>query len=114
MRLLPCDDRVVIEPDPAFDQTPGGVLLPDVAKRKPQVGTIIAVGPGLLNDRNERLEMPYAAGDRVLYPPHAGFEFTPPGQRDPVRVVPSRDVLAKIEEDRPATNGRRKTATAVA
>lgn len=110
MRLLPCDDRVVIQPDEAFERTEGGVYLPDNAKQKPKTGTIIAVGPGLLNDRNERLEMPYNVGDRVLYPPHAGFEYAPPGTRDPIRLVPSREILALIEEDKAPAASRRKAA----
>ncbi|MHC4575185.1 MAG: co-chaperone GroES, partial [Planctomycetota bacterium] len=46
MKLRPLDDRVVIKPSDAEEKTAGGIYLPDTAKEKPQIGKIIATGPG--------------------------------------------------------------------
>ncbi|HLB73303.1 MAG TPA: co-chaperone GroES, partial [Sedimentisphaerales bacterium] len=48
MKLRPLDDRIVIKQSQAEEKTSGGIILPDTAKEKPQMGTVIAVGPGAL------------------------------------------------------------------
>ncbi len=50
MKLRPLDNRVVLEPLDAQDKTTGGIYLPDTAKEKPQVGKVLAAGPGKLLD----------------------------------------------------------------
>jgi chaperonin GroES len=49
MKLQPLGDRVVVKADSDVDmRTPSGLVIPDTAKEKPQMGTVIAVGPGAL------------------------------------------------------------------
>src|SRR5437870_7582588 len=72
LRVRPLDDRVVVEPLEAEDKTAGGILLPDTAKQKPQRGRVVAVGPGRLNDKGERIGLSVVKGDEVLYGRYAG------------------------------------------
>ena len=51
INLNPLDDRIVVEPVAAEEKTAGGILLPDSAKEKPQVGEVVQVGPGKRNDK---------------------------------------------------------------
>ena len=44
--IKPLADKVVIKPGQEEEKTPGGIVLPDTAKRKPQEGEVLAVGPG--------------------------------------------------------------------
>ena len=46
LKLKPLEDRVVVEPKEAEDQTASGIILPDTAQEKPQEATIVAMGPG--------------------------------------------------------------------
>ncbi len=46
LSLRPLSDRVVIEPSEGEEVTPGGIVLPETAKEKPQRGIIVAVGAG--------------------------------------------------------------------
>ena len=46
MKLVPLGDRVLVEREPAEEKTAGGILLPDNAKEKPQIGKVVAVGDG--------------------------------------------------------------------
>ncbi|MHC4988966.1 MAG: co-chaperone GroES, partial [Planctomycetota bacterium] len=46
MKLKPMEDRVVVKPQEAEEKTAGGIVLPDSAKEKPLMGTVVAVGPG--------------------------------------------------------------------
>ncbi|MFA5252859.1 MAG: co-chaperone GroES, partial [Phycisphaerae bacterium] len=57
MKLRPLDDRVVIKQSESQEKTAGGIILPDNAKEKPQIGKIIAVGSGKLLDDGKRSKM---------------------------------------------------------
>src|SRR2546423_15387655 len=67
LKVRPLDDRVVVEPLEAEEKTSGGILLPDTAKQKPQRGRVLAVGPGKLTDKGERMALSVVKGDGVLY-----------------------------------------------
>ena len=70
--LEPLDDRILVKVSEPQEKTAGGILLPDTAKEKPQVGEVVQVGPGKRNDDGTR-QTPYVSvGDRVLYAKYAG------------------------------------------
>jgi chaperonin GroES len=72
----PLGNRVVIEPNEDDQQvSAGGIHIPDTAKEKPQLGTVVAVGPGRLTDDNTRVCMEVAVGDTVVYSKYAGTEY---------------------------------------
>ena len=57
-----------IEPFTEEAVTKVGIVLPDTAeKEKPMQGKVIAVGPGKLNEKGERIPMSVKVGDRVLF-----------------------------------------------
>ncbi len=95
MKLQPLGDRVVVKPDEDQDmRTPSGLVIPDTAKEKPQMGTIVAVGPGALDDDGDRLPMDVSEGDKVLYSKFAGTEVKVEGNE--YLVLSSRDLLAIV------------------
>ena len=94
-KLRPLGDRVVIQPTPREEMTKSGIGLPDTAKEKPQEGTIIAVGPGRLDD-GEREPMDVQEGQKVLYAKYAGTEFKVDG--DEYLIVSQKDILAIVED----------------
>ncbi|MAO89851.1 MAG: co-chaperone GroES [Dehalococcoidia bacterium] len=72
----PLGNRVVIEPMESDEQiSAGGIYIPDTAKEKPQEGTVIAVGPGKLNEDGSRSELEVSVGDIVVYSKYAGTEY---------------------------------------
>ena len=95
MKLQPLGDRVVVEPEDELEQrTPSGLVIPDTAKEKPQIGKVVAVGPGALDDDGNRLPRDVREGDRVLYSKFAGTEVKLDGQE--YLVLSSRDLLAIV------------------
>ena len=50
MNVNPLSDRIVVKPEPAEEKTASGIILPDTAQEKPQMGKIMAVGPGKTSD----------------------------------------------------------------
>jgi chaperonin GroES len=94
LRVRPLDDRVVVEPLEAEDKTPGGILLPDTAKQKPQRGRILAVGPGKLLDDGKRAAVSVAKGDVVLYGRYSGTDVQV--ERKEIKILRETDILAKV------------------
>jgi len=94
MKIRPLDDRVLIKPLEAEEKTPGGIVLPDTAKEKPQKGIVVAVGPGKQLDDGSRAELSVKKSDRVLYGKYAGTEVKIAGE-DHV-ILRESEILAKI------------------
>lgn len=80
-------NRVLVKLDESSSVTPGGILLPDEAKRKPQRGTVVKVGPGQIYDQVRECDpdtggnrpvykpMHVKPGDRVLFSSYAGVDI---------------------------------------
>ncbi len=94
LNITPMADRVVVEPLEETEEMRGGLYIPDTAKEKPQQGTVVAVGPGRLNDDGERMPMEVKIGDRVLYGKYAGTEVTVDGNE--YLIVKESDILAVL------------------
>jgi chaperonin GroES len=95
-KVRPLGDRVVIRPTAREEMTKSGIVLPDTAKEKPQEGSIIAAGPGRLNDEGKREAMDVSVGDKVLYAEYAGTEFKVDDEE--YLIVSQKDILAIVED----------------
>lgn len=76
--IKPLFDYVLIKPLEAETKTPSGILLPDSAKEKPQMGEIMAVGEGKSCSCDEKCcdsTMVVKKGQKVLYKKWAGNEI---------------------------------------
>ncbi|MBD0346778.1 MAG: co-chaperone GroES [Coleofasciculus sp. Co-bin14] len=92
--VKPLGDRVFVKVSAAEEKTAGGILLPDNAKEKPQVGEVVSVGPGKRNDDGSRSEPEIKVGDKVLYSKYAGTDIKL-GTDDYV-LVSEKDILAVV------------------
>ncbi len=95
MKLQPLGDRVIVkarEDDEA--RTPSGLVIPDTAKEKPQLGDVIAVGPGALTEDGDRIPMDVKEGDVVVYSKYGGTEIKLSGEE--FLVISARDLLAIV------------------
>lgn len=95
MKIQPMADKVVIKVQDVVEQkTKSGLYVPDTAKEKPQEGEVMAVGPGALNDKGERVPVNLAVGDKVIFSKYAGMEVKIDGEE--LLIVSERDILAKF------------------
>ena len=95
MKLKPLGDRVVVKAKDDQDAcTASGLVIPDTAKEKPQLGEVLAVGPGEVNDQGERTPMDVKEGDTVVYSKYGGTEIKFEGQE--YLILSSRDLLAIV------------------
>ncbi len=96
MQLQPLGDRVVVtSEDETESRTPSGLVIPDTAKEKPQIGEVVAVGPGARDDDGKRIPMDVSVGDNILYSKFAGTEIKL--DRDDYLVLSERDILAIVK-----------------
>ncbi len=92
--IEPLEDRVVIKTQDAEKTTSSGLVIPDTAKEKPQQGEVVAVGPGRIDDKGNRVPMDVAVGDTVIYSRYGGTEVSVGGED--YLILTTRDVLAKL------------------
>ena len=96
MKLVPLEDRIIVKQSEAEEKTAGGIILPDTAKEKPQIGKILAVGPGKLLDDGKRSKMSVKKNDEVIYARYIGSEVEIDGEK--FVVLRESDVLGIIEK----------------
>jgi chaperonin GroES len=94
MNVKPLSDRIVVKPAPAEEKTASGIILPDTAQEKPQIGTIMATGPGKTSDTGDLVKMSLKKGDKVLYGKYSGTEIAVDG--DDVLIMRESDILATL------------------
>src|SRR5204863_9142995 len=94
MNLQPLGDRLIVEVLEEEETTVSGIVLPDIAKEKPQRGRVLAVGPGSRNDKGDIVPMDLAEGDEVIFSKYGGTEIKV--ETDDVLILRESDVLAKV------------------
>ncbi|KKR32155.1 MAG: 10 kDa chaperonin [Candidatus Gottesmanbacteria bacterium GW2011_GWA2_41_12] len=94
-KIKPLFDNVLIKPLEEPTKTPSGIILPESVKEKPQVGEIMAVGPGTVTDDGKAVKMVVKVGDKVMYKKWGGNEVKVEG--DEWLLVEQKDILAIVE-----------------
>ena len=95
VHIDPLADRVVVMPEESEETTASGIILPDTAKEKPQMGKIVAAGPGKVSDNGTMVKMSLREGDKVLYGKYSGTEITL--EDNEVLIMRESDILAKFK-----------------
>lgn len=97
-KVVPLGDRVVVKQSRQEETRASGLVIPDTAREKPQLGVVIAVGPGRLDDNGKRVVMDLKAGDRVLYAKYSGQDVPRGvfGDEDDYMILKESDILAKL------------------
>ena len=96
MKLKPLDDRIIIKQSDAEEKSAGGILLPDSAQEKPQIGKVVATGPGKLLDDGKRSQMSVKKKDEVLYAKYSGSDVEVDGEQ--YVILRESDVLGIVEK----------------
>jgi chaperonin GroES len=95
MQFRPLHDRVVVRRIEEDDRTPGGIIIPDTAKEKPQQGEVVAVGPGACDEKGQIQPLGVKAGDRILFGKWSGTEVKIDGEE--LLIMKESDILGVLE-----------------
>ncbi len=94
LNITPLFDNVLVKPLVAEETLPSGIILPDSAKEKPQIGEIMAVGPGTTDDKGNPVKMVVKVGQKVMYKKWGGNEVKVNGAE--WMLVEQKDILAVV------------------
>jgi len=100
-KLKPLYDKIVVRRFEEQEQkTPSGIIIPDSAKEKPQMGEVVAVGEGKLLNNGQTVPPKVKEGDVVIFGKYAGTEVELEGEK---YLVMSEDEILAVVEGAPVT-----------
>lgn len=92
--IRPLHNYVLIRPVQAEEKTASGIILPDTAKEKPQIGEVMAIGEGELTPKGERHQISVKVGQKVMYKKWGGNEVKV--ESEEWTLVEDKDILAVV------------------
>ena len=66
--IIPLGDKIVILPQEEGEQMYGNIIVPDAGQEKPEIGKILAVGPGRVSTNGVLIPNNLEVGDTVMVP----------------------------------------------
>ena len=94
MKVRPLQDRVIVKRVEEEVKTKGGIIIPDTAKEKPQMGEVLAVGPGKKTDEGKLLPLDVKKGDKILFSKYSGNDIKIDGEE--LLIMKEDDILGVI------------------
>ena len=88
MKVTPLTDRVLVKLEKSETKSAGGIIIPDTAQEKTQIGVVVEVG-----DDKEAIKV--KAGDKVMYDKYAGTQVKVNGEEH--LILKMADILAVIQ-----------------
>lgn len=101
--LSPLHDKVLIKPLESGEEMYGSIIVPDLGKEKPEMGEVVAVGPGRQTEFGGFISVQSKVGDIVLVPKIGSLRTSFEGEE--FYLTPDREILAVIKSvDAPDDN----------
>ena len=66
--IIPLNDKIIILPQEEGEQTYGNIIVPDMGKEKPEMGKVIAVGPGRISTNGTLIPNKLEVGQTIIVP----------------------------------------------
>ena len=66
--IIPLGDKIIILPQDEGEQMYGNIVVPDIGKEKPEIGTVLAVGPGRISTDGTLIPNRLEVGATVMVP----------------------------------------------
>ena len=98
--LKPTNDRILLKPIDEGEQTYGNIVIPDMGKEKPELGVVLAVGPGRMSENGTMmLVRSCKVGDVVMVPKIGTLRIDFEGEE--YYIAQDKEVLAVVEQETP-------------
>lgn len=99
-KLSPTNDRIIVKPIDEGEQTYGSIVIPDMGKERPEMGEVIAIGPGRLSEYGKSIPVRSCrVGDIVLVPKVGTLRVDFEGEE--YFIAQDKEILAVIKEEQP-------------
>ena len=93
--IIPLGDKIIILPQEEGEQTYGNIVVPDMGKEKPEIGTVLAVGPGRISTDGTLIPNRIKKGVKVMVPKFGAQTVTV--ENKTYILVSENDVLGIIK-----------------
>ena len=98
-KLQPTNDRILVRPIDEGEQTYGSIVIPDMGKEKPEMGEVLAIGPGRLSEHGQLITVRSCkVGDIVLVPKIGTLRIDFEGEE--YYIAQDREILAIVKESK--------------
>ena len=94
-KLHPLGDHIIVKRSKPEEVTKSGIVLPSSSSDKSEQGEVVAIGPGKLNEKGERVPMDVKVGDKVIFKSYSLQDIKVDGEE--VSWVSQEDIIAIIE-----------------
>ncbi len=97
--LNPCNDRIIVKPIDEGETMYGSIVIPDMGKEKPEMGTVVAVGPGRLSEYGKLIPVRSCKVDDIVLLPKIGtmrVDF----DGEEYFIAQDREILAIVNESK--------------
>ena len=95
-QLVPLNDRIVVKPIEAEEQMYGNIIVAVMGRERPEMGEVVAVGPGRMSEFGKFIPVNVNTGDVVLLPKIGAIRVEFEGEE--YLVAPSKEILCVIKE----------------
>ena len=93
--IIPLNDKIVILPIEEGEQKYGNIIVPDAGQEKPEMGTVLAVGPGRISTDGTLIPNRIEVGVTVMVPKFGAQVVTI--ENETYIMVSENDVLGIIK-----------------
>lgn len=93
-KIKPLFDNVLVRPLEEETKTASGIVLPDTAKEKPQIGKVMAVGPGMTDPKGKKIPLVVKKDDEVIYKKWGGTDIKVGNEE--WQIMEQKDIIAVI------------------
>ena len=100
--IIPLGDKIVISPQEEGEQTYGNIIVPDTGKEKPEMGIVLAVGPGRISTDGTLIPNKLKTGVVVMVPKFGAQTVVV--ENETYIVASENDVLGIIKETKNKNN----------
>jgi chaperonin GroES len=104
VNITPLHDRVLVRRLEEKETVKGGIIVPDMAKEKPQEGEVMAVGAGKI-EKGRRVPVDVKVGDRILFGKYTGSDIKIDEQE--YLILREDEILARISGMTKAASGKK-------
>ena len=96
-QLIPTNDRILLKPVDEGEQMYGNIVVPDMGKEKPELGEVLATGPGRMTEHGQLMTVRTCkVGDIVMVPKIGTLRVDFEGEE--YYIAQDREILAVIKE----------------
>ena len=96
-QLVPTNDRILLKPIEEGEQKYGNIVIPEMGKEKPEIGEVLAIGPGRMSEHGQMITVRTCKiGDIVMVPKIGTLRIDFEG--DEYYIAQDREILAVSKE----------------